>query len=65
MDDIVEGQLKKAEGRVTEEFGKGAGDRSTERGGKVDQLKREVQQKAGEIEQEAHRDERTDEPASR
>jgi uncharacterized protein YjbJ (UPF0337 family) len=49
---------------VKEEFGKVVGDRSTEWGGKVDQLKGEVQKKAGEIEQEAEREEKIDEPAS-
>jgi uncharacterized protein YjbJ (UPF0337 family) len=65
VQDEIKGEMKKAEGKVKEEFGKAAGDRSTEWGGKVDQLKGEVQKKAGEIEQEGRRDEGIDEPASR
>jgi uncharacterized protein YjbJ (UPF0337 family) len=65
VDDQLKGEMKKAEGKVKEEFGKAVGDRSTEWGGKVDQLKGEVQKKAGEIEQERQRDEGVDEPASR
>jgi uncharacterized protein YjbJ (UPF0337 family) len=63
VDDIVKGQMKKAEGTVMEEFGKVAGDRSTEWGGRVDQLKGALQKKAGEIEQNARREEGIDEPA--
>jgi uncharacterized protein YjbJ (UPF0337 family) len=65
VQDELKGEMKKAEGKVKEEFGKAAGDRSTEWGGKVDQLKGEVQKKAGEIEVEGRRDEGIDEPASR
>ena len=65
VDDKVKGELKKAEGKVKEEFGKVVGDRSTEWGGKVDQLKGELQKKAGEIEQEGQRRKVVDEPASR
>jgi uncharacterized protein YjbJ (UPF0337 family) len=57
--------MKKAEGKVKEEFGKVAGVRSTEWSGKVDQLTGALRTRAGEIEQDAHRDERTDERASR
>jgi uncharacterized protein YjbJ (UPF0337 family) len=63
VDDIVKGEMKKAEGTVKEEFGKVAGDRPTEWGGKVDQLKGALQKKAGEIEQNARREEGIDEPA--
>jgi len=45
--------------------GKAAGDRSTEFGGKVDQVKGDLQKKAGEIEREGRREEGIDEPASR
>ena len=65
MDDRVKGELKKAEGKVKEEFGKVVGDRSTEWGGKVDQVKGELQKKAGEIEMERQREEGLDKPASR
>jgi uncharacterized protein YjbJ (UPF0337 family) len=65
VQDEIKGEMTKAEGKVKEEFGKAAGDRSTEWGGKVDQLKGEVQKKAGEIEVEGRRDEGIDEPASR
>lgn len=65
MEDQIKGEMKKAEGKVKEEFGKVAHDRSTEWGGKVDQLKGEMQKKAGEIEQEGRREEGVDEPASR
>ena len=64
MDDQIKGEMKKAEGKVKEEFGKVVGDRSTEWGGKVDQLKGEVQKKTGEIKEGAAR-ESIDEPASR
>jgi uncharacterized protein YjbJ (UPF0337 family) len=64
VDDQVKGEMKKAEGKVKEEFGKVVGDRSTEWGGKVDQLKGEVQKKAGEIKEEGRREEGVDEPAS-
>jgi uncharacterized protein YjbJ (UPF0337 family) len=63
VDDIVKGQMKKAEGTVKEEFGKVAGGRSTEWGGRVDQLKGAPHKKAGEIEQNARREARIDEPA--
>jgi uncharacterized protein YjbJ (UPF0337 family) len=65
VDDQLKGEMKKAQGKVKEEFGKVAGDRSTEWGGKADQLKGELQKKAGEIEQEGRREEGVDEPASR
>ncbi|HEV2009897.1 MAG TPA: CsbD family protein [Candidatus Limnocylindria bacterium] len=65
MDDQLKGEMKKAEGKVKEEFGKVTGDRSTEWGGKADQLKGELQKKAGEIEQEGRREAGVDEPASR
>ena len=65
MQDELKGEMKKAEGKVKEEFGKAAGDRSTEWGGKLDQLKGEAQKKAGEIEEEGRRDEGIDQPASR
>jgi uncharacterized protein YjbJ (UPF0337 family) len=58
VDDQIKGELTKAEGKVKEEFGKVAGDRSTEIGGKVDQLKGTLQQKAGEIESAAEREQR-------
>jgi uncharacterized protein YjbJ (UPF0337 family) len=61
--DQIKGEMKKAEGKVKEEFGKATGDRSMEWGGKVDQLKGTVQKKAGEIEQESRRDEGVDKPA--
>jgi uncharacterized protein YjbJ (UPF0337 family) len=65
MDDQIKGEMKKAKGKVKEEFGKVTGDRSTEWSGKVDQLKGNLQKKAGEIEQEADRNQGVDEPASR
>jgi uncharacterized protein YjbJ (UPF0337 family) len=65
MQDELKGEMKKAEGKVKEEFGKAAGDRSTEWGGKLDQLKGEAQKKAGEIEEEGRRQEGIDQPASR
>jgi len=64
MKDQMKGEMKKAEGKVKEEFGKAVGDRSTEWGGKADQLKGEVQKKAGEIEEEGRREEEVDRPAS-
>jgi len=57
VDDRVKGEMKKAEGKVKEEFGKAVGDRSTEWGGKVDQAKGELQKRAGELQQEGRRDE--------
>jgi uncharacterized protein YjbJ (UPF0337 family) len=63
VDDIVKGQMEKAEGKVKEAFGKVAGDRSTEWGGKVDQLKGDVQTKGGELEREGRREDGIDEPA--
>jgi uncharacterized protein YjbJ (UPF0337 family) len=65
VDDRIKGEMKKAEGKVKEEFGKVARDRSTEWGGKVDQLKGAVQKRAGEIEQDGRHGEGVDEPASR
>jgi uncharacterized protein YjbJ (UPF0337 family) len=65
VQDEIKGEMKKAEGKVKEEFGKAAGDRSTEWGGKLDQLKGDVEKKAGEIEVEGRRDEGIDQPASR
>jgi uncharacterized protein YjbJ (UPF0337 family) len=63
--DEISGEMKEAEGKVQEEFGKAAGDRSAEWGATVDQLKGEVQKKAGDIERAGRRDEGVDEPASR
>src|SRR5260221_5718991 len=65
VDDKAKGELTKAEGKVKEEFGKVVGDRSTQIGGKVDQLKGNVQAKVGDLEMDAERDEKVDEPASR
>lgn len=65
MDEMLKGEARKIEGKVKEEVGKAAGDRSTEWAGKVDQVKGELQKKAGEIEREGRREEGVDEPASR
>jgi len=51
VDDTVNGQMEKAEGKVKEEFGK------------VAQLKGEVQTKGGDVERQGRREDGIDEPA--
>ena len=46
--DRVEGTLREGQGKIKEEIGDVADDRSTELGGKADQAQGEVQQRWGE-----------------
>ena len=59
MDDKIEGKWDQAKGKVKEEVGKLAGDKSTEIGGKVDQAKGKLKESLGEVKEDL-RDERVD-----
>ena len=49
MDDKIEGKLEQGKGKVKEEAGRLAGDRSTEIGGKIDQAKGKVKERVGDL----------------
>jgi uncharacterized protein YjbJ (UPF0337 family) len=59
MDERIEGKIDQGKGKVKEEVGKLAGDKSTELGGKVDQAKGKLKESIGEVKEEL-RDERVE-----
>ena len=63
MKDKTEGQFDQAQGKVKEEAGKLAGDRSTEWSGKADQVKGQVKEGIGDLKNDvAEEKERTETP---